>query len=392
MSGRPILKFDESRCDGWMKLSEMEDSPYQRNEHPEDQIVDLAYAMKVEGITHPIFIVKGTKRICFGHGRKYAALLNEWEEFPIIFIEFESEDQEYRMVQSDNAFGQRSLLDMRRINFDVPKIGPFEPRLLGFKDFSPEPMDKYGDKDADEIPVSRRTDITLGELYSLGNHRLLCGDSTDMESVSRLMNGELENCFLVLSDPPYGIKAVKNNKVGSDFGVAKKGIYKEVRNDESTKTAKDYYELMWKLGFHYWILWGGNYFTEFLIPSNSWVIWNKRGDTSIKNTFSDGEMAWSNIGFPVRIYHQLWNGMIREGEKDKRVHPTQKPIALFEFCINLFNNATHVYDGFLGSGSTLIACEKTNRRCFGMEIDPQYCQVIIDRWEKFTGLKAEKIN
>ncbi len=102
-------------------------------------------------------------------------------------------------------------------------------------------------------------------------------------------------------------------------------------------------------------------------------------------------MAWSNLSHPVRIHGQLWNGMIRSGEKDKRVHPTQKPIALAEFCFDLMKYCKSVFDGFGGSGSTLIACEKTNRKCFMMELDPHYCDVIVARWEKFTGKQAKLI-
>ena len=126
---------------------------------------------------------------------------------------------------------------------------------------------------------------------------------------------------------------------------------------------------------------------------SSFLIWNKRGDTSIRNTFADGEIAWTNIKTPIRIYSQLWNGMIREGEHEARVHPTQKPIRVLSEILQDFSKEKDiVYDAFLGSGSTLIACEQTNRICFGCEIEPKYIDVIIAQWEKFMGNKAVKIN
>lgn len=240
--------------------------------------------------------------------------------------------------------------------------------------------------DVPEIEEDKEPTTKLGDVWLLGKHRLMCGDSTNEIDVENLMNGEMAD--MVLTDPPYGVSIVKSNMVGADFGVAKKGKYKKVIGDETTNTAKRFYENCKVIGFKNFIIWGGNYFTDFLEPKNSWVVWNKRGDTGIENTFADGELAWSNIGFPVRIHHQLWNGMIRAGEKEKRVHPTQKPIALAEFCFDLIKNCNSVFDGFGGSGSTLIACEKTLRKCFMMEFDPFYCDVIIARWEKYTGQTA----
>lgn len=132
---------------------------------------------------------------------------------------------------------------------------------------------------------------------------------------------------------------------------------------------------------------------KFLPISTGWFIWDKRGDTGIKNTFADGEMAWTNIQKQVRIYKQLWNGMIREGEKGKRVHPTQKPIMTLEKMIGDFTDeGSTIFDGFLGSGSTLIASEKTGRICYGMELDGKYCDVIVERWCKYTGITKIKKN
>lgn len=138
------------------------------------------------------------------------------------------------------------------------------------------------------------------------------------------------------------------------------------------------------------IIFGGNYFLDFLPVSDGWLIWDKRGDSGIRNTFADGEMAWCSFHTPVRIYKQLWNGMIREGEHDKRVHPTQKPVRLLADIIKDFTDEDDiVLDLFGGSGSTLIACEQTNRTCYMMEIDEKYCDVIRKRYAKFIGKENE---
>ncbi len=137
------------------------------------------------------------------------------------------------------------------------------------------------------------------------------------------------------------------------------------------------------------IIWGGNYFVDFLPFSDGWLIWDKRCDSEIRNTFADGEMAWCSFHTPLRIYRQLWNGMIREGERDKRLHPTQKPIKIISAMLMDFSkNGDLILDSFGGSGSTLIACEETSRKCCMMELDPKYVDTIIRRWQKYTGQQA----
>ena len=240
------------------------------------------------------------------------------------------------------------------------------------------PEETQGD---DEVPESAPAITVKGDLYILGEHRLLCGDSTMIDDVEKLMDGEKAD--IVYTDPPYGISIVdsKTKKVGPN-NLAKTREYSEVIGDDTTNTAKDFYQTCLSYGFKNFCIWGGNYFTDFLHPSSCWIIWDKRGDMN-SNNFADGEMAWLNRKYPVRIYKQVLNGMIREGESDNRVHPTQKPIALSEYCFKELKVENSIYDGFLGSGSTLIACEKTNRKCYGMELDEKYCDVIVKRYIEF---------
>lgn len=223
------------------------------------------------------------------------------------------------------------------------------------------------------------------------SHRLMCGDSTDKETVQALIDGA--SIDMVFTDPPYGIDVVGDNgEVGATFGIAKKGNYSKVIADDTTDTAKASYEILKELCDKL-IIWGGNYFLDFLPSSDGWLIWDKRVDSGIRNTFADGEMAYCSFHTPVRIYHQLWNGMIREGEKEKRVHPTQKPIKMLSEILEDFTKQDNiVLDVFGGSGSTIIACEQLDRTCYMMELDPKYCDVIIRRWENLTGEKAVLIN
>lgn len=132
-------------------------------------------------------------------------------------------------------------------------------------------------------------------------------------------------------------------------------------------------------------MWGGNYFTNFLPFSDGWIIWDKRVD-SPSNNFADGEMAWCSFHTRVRIYHHLWMGMIQEGEREKRVHPTQKPVKMIsEVLKDYTKEKDSILDGFGGSGSTLIACEQLNRKCYMCELDPRYIDVIIKRYVNLKG-------
>jgi len=296
-----------------------------------------------------------------------------------------TEEQKKEFIVKDNVgFGEWDW-DTLANDWDAEKL---EDWGLDIPDFAINELE--AEEDDYEEPDDLKVDVVLGDLIEIGDHRLLCGDSTDSDQVAKLMNGEKAD--MVFTDPPYGISVVKNEKVGADFGIAKKGKYSEVIADDTTKTAKEFYNTCIGLGMDRFIIWGGNYFTDFLPFSDGWIIWNKRANTDIRNTFADGEMAWCSFHTPIRIYDQLWNGMIREGEKEKRVHPTQKPIRTLSEIIQDHVKGNIIMDGFLGSGSTMVASHQLDRKCYGMELDPKYCQVIIDRMRKLDDTLTVKIN
>ncbi len=252
----------------------------------------------------------------------------------------------------------------------------------------PEQAGTEGLTDPDEIPEEVETRCKPGDLWILGNHRLLCGDSTDVLCVEKLMGGQKAD--MVFTDPPYGIDVVGAGKSVGSVGagnVVKANIYSPIIGDETTNTAREFYATCHAVGMLNYVIWGGNYFTDFLPPKKCWIVWDKKG-RAWEDNFSDFEMAWTSFDKPAKIITHVWMGMIQAGEREARVHPTQKPSELVVSCLAYLPESKSIYDGFLGSGSTLIACEKTNRTCYGMELDPKYCDVILARWEKFTGKNA----
>jgi 16S rRNA G966 N2-methylase RsmD len=273
--------------------------------------------------------------------------------------------------------------------------------------------------DEDDVPSVPAEPVSkLGDLYIMGDHRLLCGDSTCVTDVERLMGGAKAD--MVFTDPPYGVSIVnvrgqvstglppdpalrrKSGTVGASkpFGkvetidrgmkakpIIEANVYPEIIGDDSTDTAVDAYTLCASLKIKVMIFWGGNYYADRLPASSAWLVWDKDNGQSF---FGDGEIAWTNQKTAVRIFKHQWNGLIKASERgEKRVHPTQKPVALAEWCFEHYSEKEDkVLDLFGGSGSTLIACEKTGRKCYMMELSPAYCDVIVSRWEQATGKKA----
>jgi 16S rRNA G966 N2-methylase RsmD len=236
--------------------------------------------------------------------------------------------------------------------------------LLGDEDDAPEP------------PVDPVT--KPGDLYILGDHRLLCGDATSPTDISILLDGVLPD--MVFTDPPYGIKVQMNNP-----GTVCKGT---IMGDDTTDVAAAAYNLCAAMNVPL-LFWGANhYVADAKLPNAScWVVWDKQGGKHVDH--ADCELAWTNLKGPARVFKHIWDGFRRDSEKgERRVHPTQKPVALLIEILGFFKAGRDILDLFGGSGSTLIACEKTKRSALLMEIDPKYCDVIVSRWEKATGKKA----
>ena len=338
-------------------------------------------------------VVVNSDMIVLGGNMRLKAMKEAgWKEVPVEIVDWDEEKQRQFIIKDNVGFGEWDW-EMLANEWDADELQEWG---LDLPDMKVEELEAEED-DFDVPEGGIETDIVLGDLFEIGQHRLLCGDSTDSDQVAKLMNGEKAD--MVFTDPPYGIKVVRGKKVVGDkaFGnvggsnVVKAKKYSEIIGDDTTDTAREFYNTCVSLGMENFIIWGGNYFTDFLSPSMCWIIWDKENT----GNFADVEMAWTSFEKGAKLYKWQWNGMIRKGDKNieekTRVHPTQKPVGLFGDIFNDFKFNT-CFDGFLGSGSTMVAAHQLNRKCYGTELDPKYCQVIIDRMLKLDPTLEVKRN
>lgn len=354
--------------------------PYVNNSrtHSDEQVAQVASSIKEFGFTNPILIDEDDGIIA-GHGRIMAAKKLSLDEVPCIVLDGLTEAQKKAYVIADNQLAMNSEWDLEKLQLEVENLTEleFDIDLLGFDDDFLnkllEPEVEEGLTDEDDVPEVPDEPVSKeGDIWILGNHRLMCGDSTSIDAVDKLMNGVKPD--LVHTDPPYGMNAV------SKSAVLTKSYGTDILGDDNPDVAKDAFNLIYGLypdAKHIW--WGANYYCSVLPDSECWLVWDKNNGQSDQ---TDCELAWANFRSVVRQFTQA-------SEKTNRVHPTQKPVSLMEWIIKRFNLSSRtIADYFGGSGSTLIAAEKHGLDAFIMEFDPKFTDVIIKRWQDYTGKKA----
>lgn len=368
----------------------------------------LKLSFEKHGFIFPISIWQdGNKNYLIDGHQRQRVIVKEYgdAEVPVIKIPAKDINEAAEIllkVTSQYGTITQEGLDTFIAQYELPEVEIYEAThydaISYLQSEEPEVEEDEAPEVSSEPPVSK-----LGEVYQLGRHKVMCGDSTDRANVELLMNGVKAD--MVFTDPPYGIKAVSTtgnvggggnpSDGGYAFGGAKNGTiggnnkakaYSEIIGDDTTDTAKEFYNITTDLEFYNQVIFGGNYFTDFLPPRSCWVIWDKENT----GNFADVEIAWTSFDKGAKLYKWLWNGLSRKGDRTaelvSRVHPTQKPVGLIAEVLKDFTERNHsVLDGFLGSGSTLIACEQTDRTCYGMELDPKYVDVIRKRYAKFTA-------
>ena len=389
--------------------------PRNYNTHPAEQIRLLAKIIKHQGWRNPITVSKRSGFVVKGHGRLAAAMLLKTEKVPVDVQDYKDEASEVADMIADNRIAELAEADQDALkdllvddlfeDFDLELTG-FDPKEIDFNINESETTDDSDhanelESKADELQNHWGTDH--GQIWKLGDHRLMCGDSTNHDHVAKLMNGIKSE--MMFTDPPYGvdysggIQFQKNKSVKTDNR-------QKLQNDHSTEIYRDFLPVSLSFVDGPCYVWFAgtkardvyNVMHENECQIHAMIVWHKTNATygAMNSQYKQRHepcLYFKPKGSNLRwcgdtTEATLWN-QDRDGIND--FHPTQKPIALPLKAIKN-HKAETVYDAFSGSGSTIIACEKLNRKCYAMEISSQYVAVAIQRWHDLTGKKPELIS
>lgn len=370
--------------------------------HSESQVAQIAASIKEFGFLNPI-IIDGENGIIAGHGRVLAAKKLGMAELPVVEANHLTEAQRKAYIIADNRLALNAGWDTEALSAELAHLQEldFDIDLLGFDDEELakllEPEQVEGLTDEDEVPDAPEVPVTvLGDVWVMGNHRLMCGDSTSIDAVDKLMDGVKPH--LMVTDPPYGVNYDPTD--GAKRAGIKSSVTGKVLNDDRADWSDA------------WSLFSGSVAYVWHAGTKAHIV----ADNLIKNGFEiRGQIIWTKTGHILSRshYHQMhepclyavrgdafWQGARdqdsvwkigkdRKGEDKQTNHGTQKPVeVMLRPILNNSSIGQAIYEPFCGSGTTLIACEKSGRSCIAMELDPRYCDVIINRWQDFTGKQA----
>jgi len=361
-------------------VKDLSSDPANARKHSDRNIESIMASLRRFGQQKPIVVDKSNV-VRAGNGTLEAAKRLGWETIAVVQSDLTGADMSAYAI-ADNRTAELAEWDDEILKATLEGLDDALRDAAGFDlkeldEILKEPQEVTED-DVPEPPVNPIT--KPGDLWILGEHRLLCGDSTKAEDVERLMAGAKAGG--VVTDPPYGIgidgqresicKNPKHNRKAHEF-----------RGWDAARPDESLFDSLLAMGCPSSIF-GGNYFADLLPATRGWIYWSKGQDGL---TMSDGELAWTSTDKPLRCV--TVNRAALHGSQ----HPTQKPVEVMAFAIKYIEPEDGpIYDPFLGSGTTLIAAEQLGRKCYGMEISPQYCDVIVKRWETLTGKQAYREN
>lgn len=384
----------------YKKIEELK--PYKRNPRKNEEAVKyVANSIKEFGFKVPIIIDKNNEIIA-GHTRLLASKELKLKEVPCIIADDLTEEQVKAFRLADNKVSEIAEWDFDLLEQELEEIQDIDMSMFDF-DLSvlDDEEEKEVEEDDFELEVPKEPKAKLGDIYQLGNHRLMCGDSTSITDVEKLMNGNKAD--MVFTDPPYRMEAQGGSNQWVGRSAAKLGeSIKELCNFNPTEFLNRLNELFDKKMNAY------IFCNKDLVPDYlNWALENKYAFNILfwkkPNALPLGEQHRPDVEYLIFIRkNAIWNNGLKnvsyskclEYNRDNSTdHPTMKPLELIANELKISSNEKSIIvDLFGGSGSTLIACEQLNRKCYMMELDPHYIDVIIDRWERFTGEKAIKLN
>ena len=304
------------------------------------------------------------------------------KEVPVIKVSDLTEEQQREFIIKDNVgFGEWDW-DLLANEWDTDLLEDWGLDL----DFDPVDDDNAGLTDEDDTPEVTEVPVSkVGDIWLLGEHRVMCGDSTNGGDVALLMNGEKAD--MVFTDPPYGMNLDTDySKLkGTEKSPNAKGYkWDKVIGDDADFEFPTFYKHFESVKEQFW--WGADYYFNKLPTGGGLMVWQKRDKADAEMIGNDFELCWSKQRHKKATFWKRWVGFDSIERGEKRVHPTQKPIDLAVWFYEKWGGKGDlIVDLFLGSGTALIAAENKNRKCYGMELDPKYVDVIIKRWQDYTG-------
>lgn len=364
--------------------------PYARNSrtHSDEQVGQIAASIKEWGWTVPV-LIDADGGLIAGHGRILAAQKLGIEDVPCMVADGWTDAQKKAYVIADNKLALNAGWDDEMLKIELGELGDldFDLALTGFGDdelsalLADEPSEGLTDEDA--VPEVPEVPVTVdGDIWVLGRHRLMCGDSTSIDAVDKLMAGAKAD--MVFTDPPYNIDyqgvsdkrdKIKNDKMSEDDFV-------QFLRDSLMGCETMYVCCSWQYAHLF-----KQAMADLARAPKAMIVWNKVNPAQhLDKYFKQHEIIfyYGDFGGQKTLRGDVWE-MKRQRNT---VHPTMKPVELIDMAMVDQAEKTVVYDAFGGSGSTLISCEKNHKDCRMMELDPKYCDVIIQRWQDFTGQVA----
>lgn len=367
-----------------IKLNINEVIPYPDNPRKNDNAVDaVAESIKQCGYCSPI-VIDEDNVILAGHTRLKALKKLKWKEVECVRKTGLTEEQKKKYRILDNKTNELAEWDFDLLEEEIDGLD-FEGFDFGFDMSAFEEPQEIVEDEPPEVDEDSEPITQLGDIWQLGEHRLMCGDSTDKATVELLMDGKKAD--MVFTDPPYNI---------GYQGVSDK---RTIQNDKMTDD--DFVDFLEKAlmpceTMYVCCSWQYSHLFRQALENigqkiKAMIVWDKVNPAQhLDKYFKQHEIIWycGAFGGEKTLRGDVWQCK----RQKNTVHPTMKPLELIGMALQDQPKKKTVYDGFGGSGSTLIACEQLDRTCYMMELDPKYCDVIIKRWETFTGKKAVKIN
>lgn len=359
------------------KISDLKLAPYNPRKSNEKQEANLKKSLEKFGVVEPIVFNKQTGYIVGGHFRIRELKKLGYKEVDCVIVDLNEDDEKELNIRLNANTGEWDW-EMLQADWDIEEL---ESWGLDIPEWENEEVLEVEEDDFDttppEIPIT-----VLGDLYEIGEHRLLCGDSTNVDDVTKLMNGEKAD--IMVSDPPYGIDL--------DTDYSKMGAtttkYEKIKGDDKEFDLTDVISIS---GTKEQYIWGGDYFVNSLDwMSGTQIIWAKRHSEEENKVFGS---AFESLWVSYKCKKLIWFiRPINQSSERLGKHPTQKPIECMSRCIEMSKLKGVVYDAFLGSGSTMAASHQLKRKCYGMELDPKYCDVIVKRMIALDSNLKIKLN